>query len=462
MQANTSPFGGTESSKATRWRRLTLALAFASVLGACGGGDGEPEVPAPAPSPAPAPTPVVERQVPVYRANGVPVPLLDTQRTDGALTQGLPLPAPMTFIASSSSLPNLALEDSRLLHATMPPGRALAPDGTLVYLDRLAMQIVRVSKTGEVRLQPSLGRADGAAAQGFWSPTAFAVDRQGNAYVADGWYAPCTVSPCSGGAPNLMGQGAWPGVWKISPSGEATRLAGIVSGDALTGMVDGDPARAQFSAITQLVAADDGSLYAVDQQRVLVTDNANPNLRRYAWDGTAVRRIAPNGEVTTVRPLQANGTTLFRRDDGRVVMLGDKQVLDAATGQVTGDNPRQFFEIRSGQMGSQHGQDPLAWRNSRDRAGHTWLMGSFAMFPTAPGMTQLNLLSVTRHDAEGAVLPGSLLLHWACTLVEHGISGYAAERDCPFRQLGVADDQHLYGLIQGDLVRIDVQALLPK
>jgi len=444
--------------------RAGLALTLFAILAACGGGDGEPEVPAPTPNPAPAPTPapVVERQVPVARINGVPAALLDAQRTDGSLTQGLPLLAPMTFIAPSSSLPNLALEDSQLLNAAMPPGRALTPDGTLVYLDRLAMQIVRVSKTGEVRLQPSLGRPDGAAAQGFWSPTAFAVDRQGNAYVADGWYVRCTLSTCSGGAPNLMGQGAWPGVWKISPAGEATRLAGIVSGDALAGMVDGDPARAQFSAITQLVAADDGSLYAVDQQRVLVTDNADPNLRRYAWRGTAVRRIAPNGDVTTVRPLQANGTTLFRRDDGRVVMRGDNQVMDAATGQVTGDNPRQFAEIYSGQMGSQHGQDPLAWRNSRDRAGHTWLMSSFAMFPTAPGMTQLNLLSVTRHDADGAVLPGSLLLHWACTLVDHGLSGYVAERDCPFRQLGVADDQHLYGLIQGDLVRIDVQALLPK
>ena len=76
MQANTSPFSGAEPSTAARWRRLTLALAFARVLGACGGGDGEPEVPAPAPSPTPAPTPVVERQVPVAWINGVPAALL--------------------------------------------------------------------------------------------------------------------------------------------------------------------------------------------------------------------------------------------------------------------------------------------------------------------------------------------------------------------------------------------------
>ena len=92
----------------------------------------------------------------------------------------------MTFIAPSSSLPNLALEDSQLLNAAMPPGRALTPDGTLVYLDRLAVQIVHVSKNGEVRLQPSAGRAGGGAAQGFWSPTAFAVDNDAK-FVATLW-----------------------------------------------------------------------------------------------------------------------------------------------------------------------------------------------------------------------------------------------------------------------------------
>jgi len=98
-----------------------------------------------------------------------------------------------------------------------PPIRLLG-DGRVVYLDRVGMQVVRVTLDGQVRRQASLGRDAQGAAQGFWRPTAFATDALGNAFVADGWYqlvevcfpvGPCgtSVNPLADGA--RAGIGAW-------------------------------------------------------------------------------------------------------------------------------------------------------------------------------------------------------------------------------------------------------------
>ena len=427
MQVNTSPFSGAESSTAARWRRLTLALAFASVLGACGGGDGEPEVPPPAPSPAPAPTPapapspapapLEPRLEPQWSST---LALTNKPQVSGVMTNGAPLTAPLERVAPASSLPDWRDERARR-------SMVLAPDASLISLDAEAMRVVRVMPDGEIRVQASAARPDGGAAQGFWRPTAFTTDAHGNAYVADGWYEEslnCAFLSCSGASHNPTGPGAWAGVWKVTPTGEQTRLTGVVAGDAYPdGPVDGDKNSARFGAISSMRVHADGNLYVVDHQRELYP-RARPPRDEFMWKAYVIRRIAPDGAVTTITADQL---------------------------------PEPLIVTQSGRLAV---NDPYRWRNSVDAAGNTWVMSQFTMYRPATGLQDpLHLFAVTRHGADGVMLPGSLLFHWGCS-AEVESPDYKPST-CTVTQLGLAQGK-LYGLVNGDLVRVDVQALLPK
>ena len=455
----TSPFHQpqprTNAAQPAKLRLWVLGLAFASALSACGGGDDgpAPEPPAPAPAPTPAPAPVVPRKPPQARLGEVPEVLLDTHRVDGSMNDGAPLPAPLSLIAPRSSMPNLAQNGLTADGINrMEPGRALLADGSFVYLDRLAMQIVRVSPTGEVRTQPSPGRPNGGAAQGFWNPTAFAVDKAGNAYVADGWYPEFDSCfgqcQCARAYSSPMGERAWAGVWRVTPAGEVTRVSGVMSGDVLPGgMQDGDKDSARFSAITQMMPAADGGLYVIDEERVVAAPSPSPELVQYVWKGKVLRHIAPDGAVRTVLPAH-NALVLFRRSNGGVGYQLGYVGYDAVTGvEIPGET-----------------REAAILDESVDQAGNLWRMGSFLMHPAATGLPRsLRLFVVSRFGVEGEYLPGSLLLHWGCSeqLPSDPRPPTPIVDTCQSTQLGVAQNQ-LYGLINAGLVRVDVQSLLPK
>ena len=344
--------------------------------------------------------------------------LVNSPRVDGTMTNGQPLTPPLERVAVASSMPNRDRTSSSY-------GMTLLSDASVVYFDWEGQQVVRVLPDGQVLQQRSPGRPGGGAAQGFWNPTAYTVDAQGNAYVADGWFVDpsyCLPGACFG-KHNPMGPGAWGGVWKITPSGEQTRLTGVVAGDAFpNGPVDGDKDTARFDAITSMVASRDGNLYVADRQRV---DRSvplfNPPLEQYIWKEAVLRRIEPDGRVTTVR--------------------ADELPDDLRGGKYS-----------IGRAGT------FRLRNSVDADGNTWVMSAFTMYTRATEPPDpLHLFAVTRHGADGAMLPGSLLYHWGCQMDVNQPS----LSTCLLGQLGLAQGK-LYGVVNGDLIRVDLQALLPK
>ncbi len=346
-------------------------------------------------------------------------------RIDGLLINGAPLTAPLERVAFASNLPNW-WDDTKARSKAY--AMALAPDASLIYLDVQAMQVVRVMPDGEVRAQPSAARPNGGAAQGFWRPTAFTTDAQGNAYVADGWYEQsptCAFDRCWGASGNPTGPGAWAGVWKVTPTGVQTRLTGVVAGDAYPdGPVDGDMDTVRFGAISSMKAHADGNVYVVDHQRERYAGvGPQPAPEAYWWRAFTIRRIAPDGRVTTIAADQ----------------LPDSLTLTPAGGVLIE-------------------KDRFQWRQSVDAAGNTWVMSATMVGSGTPGKP-LHLFAVTRHGADGVMRPGWLLNHWGCA-DETGYPDYKPST-CNLQQLGLAQGK-LYGLVNGDLVRVDVQALLPK
>jgi len=107
---------------------------------------------------------------------------------------------------------------------------------------------------------------DGARAR-FRIPDGIAVDKQGNIYVGDGG--------------NVC-------IRKITPGGQVSRFAG----SGTPGTADGNAASAQFQTIGDIVADGEGNLYVTDEDRI--------------------RKIKPNGDVTTI----AGSTKGYADGDG--------------------------------------------------------------------------------------------------------------------------------------------------
>lgn len=144
-----------------------------------------------------------------------------------------------------------------------PQGIAIDSDGIIYVADTDNHVIRKVTRQGAVTTlagQPNkFGSADGigSAAQ-FFAPSAIAVDKSGNVYVAElGNYA----------------------IRKITPAGAVTTLAGS---PALPGSLDGAGAAARFADIGSIAVNEAGVLFVAD-----VTNRA-------------IRRVSPEGNVTTI------------------------------------------------------------------------------------------------------------------------------------------------------------------
>lgn len=142
-----------------------------------------------------------------------------------------------------------------------PSGIAADEAGNLHVADRLNNTVRKITPAGVVTTlagTPQVtGSADGiGTAASFTSINGIAVDESGNVYVTD-----------------------YKTIRKITPAGVVTTLAGSAS-DNTYGQVDGLGAAARFSALRGLAVDGSGNLYAADD--------------------TTIRKITPDGVVTTL------------------------------------------------------------------------------------------------------------------------------------------------------------------
>ena len=201
---------------------------------------------------------------------------------------------------------------------TQPAGIALDSAGNLFVADTIDSRIRKVTPGGVVTTVAgsSLGFADGAAtsAQFYW-PTGVAVDRSGNVAITESGHRTIRLLSSSGTVTTLAGgSGILDGnvtssrfkgpagltfdlsgnlyvadrfnyaIRKISPAGAVTTLAG---GDI--GSADGTGSGAQFWGPTGLAIDQVSNLYACDSRN------------------NSIRRITPNGTVTTLAGNSAGG-----------------------------------------------------------------------------------------------------------------------------------------------------------
>lgn len=144
-----------------------------------------------------------------------------------------------------------------------PTGIVIGNDGVIYVADTLNHAIRKVTREGIVSTfagSPlNAGSADGTGASAqFNEPASIALDAAGNFYVADsGNYT----------------------IRKITPAGAVTTLAGTAG---LRGALDGIGAAARFNDVSNIVVDKSGAVF--------VSDSGN----------SAVRRISPEGNVTTV------------------------------------------------------------------------------------------------------------------------------------------------------------------
>ncbi len=202
---------------------------------------------------------------------------------------------------------------------TQPTGVALDGAGNVFVMDGNAIR--KISATGTLSTlagDPTAGYADGTGtAARFSFPIGIVVDKSGNVAVADRDNRAVRIVSPSGVVTTLAGQGPAAGlidgtgtvarfytpvdvatdasgnvyvadqdnhaIRKITPSGAVTTLAG--GGGA--GNLDATGTAARFTAPTRVATDNIGNVYAVD-------------------NGT-VRKIGPDGAVTTL-PLQINNT----------------------------------------------------------------------------------------------------------------------------------------------------------
>jgi sugar lactone lactonase YvrE len=199
-----------------------------------------------------------------------------------------------------------------------PTGIAVDPAGNVFIADTANAAIRRLSPAGIVTTVAGMpgvyGRDDGTGSGArFSQPNGLASDRQGNIYVADsGNVAIRRIDP-SGVVTTIAGRMGASGTtdgpvdvatfaspyWvtvddhdnvyvsdsnsytirKITPEGMVTTIAGKANS---AGSIDGPQSTARFGTASQTAVDADGTLYVADQSN------------------NTIRRIAPNGDVTTL------------------------------------------------------------------------------------------------------------------------------------------------------------------
>jgi len=169
-----------------------------------------------------------------------------------------------------------------------PTGVAVDRSGNVYVADTGNSTIRKITSAGIVSTfagsAGAIGSADGvSAAARFNSPEGVAVDQNGYVYVAD-----------SG---NQI-------IRKVSPEGAVTTLAGTAG---QLGSADGTGSAAQFVLPDSLAVDADGNIF--------VTDSAT-SVERIVYANNTIRRITPEGIVTTVAGAPSATTTIFAIPSG--------------------------------------------------------------------------------------------------------------------------------------------------
>jgi ABC-type branched-subunit amino acid transport system substrate-binding protein/sugar lactone lactonase YvrE len=236
-----------------------------------------------------------------------------------------------------------------------PESLAVDDQGNVYVADASNHRIRVIRPDGAVSTLAGLGEAgyrDGPATQAqFNMPTGVAVDTAGVVYVAD------AGNNC---------------VRAISPEGMVTTLAG--SGER--GFKDGPPDQAQFDGPYRLTVDAGGTVYVVDG--VVVERRGNH----------AIRRIAPDGTVTTVagtgQPGLADGATAeagFYFPIGVAVdEAGNVYVAESSTGRIRVITPQGMVYTLAGNGTTGHADGPgpeaaFFWPNgvALDSAGRLYV-----------------------------------------------------------------------------------------
>jgi ABC-type branched-subunit amino acid transport system substrate-binding protein len=270
-------------------------------------------------------------------------------------------------------------------------GMAIDRQGNIYIPEPLAHRIRRITPDGVVSTlagNGSPGYVDGPVATAqFLGPTGLAVDAAGNVYVADAGNNRVRLVQPDGKVTTLAGTGE-PGyqdgpareaqfneafdvavsstgvlyvadagndrIRAISPDGMVTTLAG----SGRRGFKDGPPEQAEFNAPWKLALATDGTLYVADGVAVFARGNH------------AVRRVAPDGTVSTVAgtglPGLADGpaseASFYWPEDLDVDAFGNIYVADGHGNRIRVITPEGmvYTLAGSGRMGYADGSGPKA------------------------------------------------------------------------------------------------------
>ena len=219
-----------------------------------------------------------------------------------------------------------------------PFGVAIADDGTVYVADGGdGNRILRISLDGKVTVLAGgrEGFADGTGASAaFNTPSALALDRKGNLYVAD------------------TGNNA---IRRVAPDGIVTTIAG----GGAAGYADGKGAQARFNGPVGITVDRKGVIY--------VADTYNDRIRRIAADGT-VATIAGSGQ-----PGDADGAALAAAFDTptALAVAADGTLFVADTGnhavrKIASDGAVSTFAVAAPDERRPDLRQPLGLAMARD------------------------------------------------------------------------------------------------
>ncbi len=250
--------------------------------------------------------------------------------------------------------------DGPLAQARFSVPLGLASAGERLYIADSNNNRIRVI-TGEATASTLAGGvqgyADGPALEArFFMPRDVAVDRDGNVYVADqssvrkitpsgtvstlaGGPSPLLQTPGSStGKPfvdpqglgmdangNLLVADRSRGILRITPSGEVSKVAG--PSDYRMWHVDGPVAQARFSSAEDVAADASGNIFVAD--------------------GSTVRKISPDGIVTTIAGSYGLDAPKQEQGEGAKVRLGQvTSIVVDASGSIYVTNGYRISKIR--------------------------------------------------------------------------------------------------------------------